>query len=163
MNRLRAVLHRTEGVMDAIMQRVAFAALAAMILIITLQIVFRVFFQALSWSEEAARYLLVWLTFLGAAIAFKHGRHIAVTFVVEALPAPLRRGVRALALLASMLFFGVVAVTGCSYMAMQAAQVSASLRLSMGAVYAVIPAASICMLFYAVIDFLDLFADKEQP
>jgi len=162
MNRLRSILSRAEDVINAIMQRAAFAALVAMLVVISMQIVFRVFFQALTWSEEVARYLLVWITFMGASIAYKHGRHIAVTFLTDALPAGPRRLVRAATIGASMIFFAVVAYTGVKYMSLQSAQVSASLRISMGIVYAVIPFTSLTMLLYGLVDMLDLFLEGED-
>jgi len=162
MNRLRSLLKSLENAVNAIMQRVAFVALVAMLAVITLQIVFRVFFQALTWSEEVSRYLLVWVTFLGASIAYKHGRHIAVTFVVDAMPAPLRRVVRAGAIVAAMVFFALVSFTGYKYMMLQSAQVSASLRMSMGLVYSIIPLSLATMLLYALGDLLDLFLGTDE-
>lgn len=162
MNRLRSFLSSAENVINSIMQRAAFAALVAMLVVITMQIVFRVFFQALTWSEEVARYLLVWITFLGASIAYKHGRHIAVTFVVDALPAGPGRLVRAATIAISMAFFAVVAFTGVKYMNLQSAQVSASLRISMGLVYSIIPLSSATMLFYGLVDMLDLFFKTDE-
>ncbi len=159
MQLLWMLLRRIEDGLNAVMERVAFAALVAMLVVITMQIVCRVFFQALAWSEEVARYLLVWITFLGATIAFKHGRHIAVTFAVDALPGPWRKGARILAVLASITFFVVVARTGYAYMSIQSFQVSASLRLPMSYIYAVIPFSAATMFLYAVSDALDLIFD----
>ena len=36
----------------------------------------------ITWSEEAARYMMVWVTFLGAGYAMGKGRHIGVTMFV---------------------------------------------------------------------------------
>lgn len=68
-------------------------ALLSMVALIFTQVVVRFalpFFGAslsLPWTEEAARYLLVWVIFLGGAIAARHGMLIAVTALIEALPA----------------------------------------------------------------------------
>jgi len=51
----------------------------AMTAIIFLQVIFRYFLlQSLSWSEEVARYLFVWLTFLGASVVARSRSHIMV-------------------------------------------------------------------------------------
>ena len=56
------------------------------------QVVFRyVLRTSLSWSEELARFLLMWLAALSAAYAFKTGSHFALRFVVERFGAPARR------------------------------------------------------------------------
>lgn len=157
-----SILKRVESGIDAVIQRVSFATLAAMIVIITLQIVFRVAFRALTWSEEVARYLLVWTTFLGATIAYRHGRHIAVSFVVEALPPLGRLIARVIAHLSAIAFFLVVIVYGLQYMSIQGFQVSASLRVPMPIIYSVIPISCAIMLFYAVIDLVDLFLREAE-
>ncbi|BBI71452.2 hypothetical protein HAALTHF_13110n [Vreelandella aquamarina] len=83
---LLTLLQRIERGLDAIIQPVVFAGMAALIGVITLQIVSRVFFSAVGWTEEVARFLLVWITFLAGTLAFQRGRHIAVSFAVDALP-----------------------------------------------------------------------------
>ena len=42
--------------------------------------------DAISWSEEGSKYLMVWLTFVGAPIALRHGAHVNIDLLVE-LPA----------------------------------------------------------------------------
>lgn len=149
-------LQRIEHVIDAALRPVVFAGMAALIGVITLQIVSRVFFQAVGWTEEVARFLLVWITFLGATLAFQRGRHIAVTFVVEALPAPLQRVARIAAVLVALGFMIALMVIGYRYMQVQSFQKSASLRLSMTWVYAVIPLCSALMAWYALVDLVGL-------
>lgn len=159
---MRTLLRSIERGVDAVIRRIAFAALAVMILTITLQIVFRVFFQALVWSEEVARYLLVWTSFLGATLAYRRGRHIAVTFLIDALPKKLNVTARLLAYVATIAFFIVIAAVGFRYMQLQSFQVSASLRIPMPTVYVVIPVSAIIMLFYAVRDVIELFAPVSE-
>lgn len=153
------LLKSIERGIDAVIRRVAFTALAGMILTITLQIIFRVLFDALVWSEEVARYLLVWTTFLGAALAYQRGRHIAVTFLVDAIPRKAGTAVRLFAYLAAIVFFAVVLVVGVRYMRLQSFQVSASLRIPMPIVYAVIPISALIMLYYAVLDAIELLVE----
>lgn len=63
---------------------VALAAMAA-------QVVFRyVLSDSLVWSEEVARYALVWSSMVGAAVAYRHGAHVAVTDLVVRLPRPMQ-------------------------------------------------------------------------
>lgn len=149
-------LERLERAIDAAIQPAVFAAMAALIGVITLQIVSRVFFNAVGWTEEVARFLLIWITFLAATLAFQRGRHIAVTFVVEALPGRLQKLARVLAILAGLAFLLALVVIGHRYMQAQSFQKSASLRLSMTWVYAVIPLSAALMSGYALIDLVRL-------
>ena len=165
-------LQWSERALDAVIAPVVFTAMAALIGVITLQIVSRVFFTAVGWTEEVARFLLVWITFLAATLAFRRGRHIAVTFVVDALPGLPRRLARIAALLVSLGFLLGLATIGWEYMQVQSFQKSASLRLSMTWVYAVIPLSAAIMAWYALVDIAGLALgddpmppadDEEQP
>ncbi|MCL7928762.1 TRAP transporter small permease [Halomonas llamarensis] len=152
---LLTLLQRTERGLDAIIRPVVFACMVALIGVITLQIVSRVLFTAVGWTEELARFLLVWLTFLGATLAFQRGRHIAVTFMVDALPARLRQLTRFVALIVVLAFLVSLIVIGYRYMQVQSFQKSASLRISMTYVYAVMPFCSAIMAWYTLVDLLE--------
>jgi TRAP-type C4-dicarboxylate transport system permease small subunit len=85
---------------------------AAMTVIIILQVFLRyLFLFSLSWSEEVARYLMIWASFLGASLAVKYGLHIGVEFVVNRIAAGPKRAVTLAAKL-SMLFFLVLFTIG---------------------------------------------------
>jgi len=155
------LLQRTERFLDAILQPVVFAGMAALIGVITLQIVSRVLFTAVGWTEEVARFLLVWITFLASTLAFQRGRHIAVTFVVDALPGRLRQIARLAALLIVLAFMITLIVIGYRYMQVQSFQKSASLRLSMTYVYAVMPICAAIMAWYALVDIIELLLGDE--
>lgn len=156
---LTGLLQRSERALDAAIQPIVFLGMAALIGVITLQIVSRVFFTAVGWTEEVARFLLVWITFLGATLAFQRGRHIAVTFVVEALPLRLAQLARIAAVLVALGFLIVLIVIGYRYMQVQSFQRSASLRLSMTYVYAVIPLSAAIMAWYALVDIIELIVE----
>lgn len=163
---LLMLLQRTERGLDAIIRPAVFACMAALIGVITLQIVSRVLFTAVGWTEELARFLLVWLTFLGATLAFQRGRHIAVTFMIDALPARLRKLARFVALSVVLALMISLIVIGYRYMQVQSFQTSASLRISMTYVYAVMPFCTAIMGWYTVVDLLEtLIHDTplEQP
>ncbi|WP_336269386.1 TRAP transporter small permease [Vreelandella arctica] len=158
---LLKLLRRIELGLDAIIQPVVFAGMAALIGVITLQIVSRVLFTAVGWTEEVARFLLVWITFLAGTLAFQRGRHIAVTFVVDALPGRLRQIARIAALLIVLAFMITLIVIGYRYMQVQSFQKSASLRLSMTYVYAVMPICAAIMAWYSLVDIIELLLGDE--
>tara|TARA_R110000824_G_scaffold59379_6_gene159497 strand:+ start:2516 stop:3034 length:519 start_codon:yes stop_codon:yes gene_type:complete len=155
-------LKQIERGLDAILQPVVFAAMAALIGVITLQIASRVLFSAVGWTEEVSRFLLVWITFLAGTLAFQRGRHIAVTFAVDALPVRVRQAARIAATLAVLAFLVALVVIGYRYMQVQSFQKSASLRLSMTYVYAVIPLTAALMSWYTLVDLLELLVDGER-
>src|SRR5690606_28631425 len=65
--------------------------------------------EALTWSEEVARYSMVWLSFVGGGLVFRHGGHIAIDVLVRKLPeGALRHVVFGVSQLVILLFLAVV-------------------------------------------------------
>jgi TRAP-type C4-dicarboxylate transport system permease small subunit len=154
------ILNRITTAIDEVVQRIAFVCLVIMIIATTLQIVFRVFFDALAWSEEVSRYMLVWSTFLGATLAYKRSMHISVTFVRESFPPRVRKVLRLLAIVSALVFFAVAFDYALEYMSRQWRQVSAALRVPMPVVYIVMPIS----LFVMILHGLDaLVAELGRP
>lgn len=58
--------------------------LGAATVIVFAQVIMRYFFgNSLSWSEEAARYLFIWLIYIGISYAAKHDKHIKVDMLLN--------------------------------------------------------------------------------
>lgn len=148
--------------LKGILRPVLFAGMAALVAVITLQIVSRVFFNAVSWTEEVARFLMIWLTFAGAALALAEHRHIAVDVLVDRMPGGWRKAIRAVGLIASILFLVALSKIGWDFMNMQSFQKSASLRLPMIYVYAVIPIFGALMALVSIADLVILFGQDEE-
>lgn len=91
--------------------------LAAMSVIIFVNVALRYLTNAsLEWAEEVARYLMIWLTFLGAGPVLRYGGHIAVENLQDALPPPAAVALRALVALLLFAFFGFMVWYGWLYM-----------------------------------------------
>ena len=64
------------------------ACLAIMVILVFGNVVLRYAFNmGITVSEELSRFLFVWLTFLGAIVAFREHGHLGVDMVVSRLPA----------------------------------------------------------------------------
>lgn len=63
------------------------ASLGVMLIFILIQVFFRyVIGQALPWSEEAARFLMLWMTGLMVPTAFRQGGFVAIDMILDLLP-----------------------------------------------------------------------------
>ncbi|MEC3863147.1 TRAP transporter small permease [Mesobacterium sp. TK19101] len=63
------------------------AAITLMVLAILVQVFFRyVLNNALPWPDEAARFMMLWMTGLMAPMAYRRGGFVAIDMLVEALP-----------------------------------------------------------------------------
>ena len=61
--------------------------LAAMVVLVFTNVVLRYLFNSgIATSEELSRWLLVWLTFLGAIVAMREHAHLGVDSLIRALP-----------------------------------------------------------------------------
>lgn len=91
---------------------VSSVVLVAMIVVILIQIIFRLMGNPLSWTEEVARWMLVWATFAGASYAFKNGGLIRVDFFVKKLFKKKGRRITDIAAMMFMIvYFGLLGVS----------------------------------------------------
>jgi TRAP-type C4-dicarboxylate transport system permease small subunit len=104
-----------------------------------LQIVCRIWFRALTWSEEATCFLLVFASFLGTTVAFRRGSNIAVNFILDVLPKPLRKIVMIAIELTGIVFFGVTGWYGAVLCISERMQMASSMPISMAWMYLVFP------------------------
>jgi TRAP-type C4-dicarboxylate transport system permease small subunit len=111
----------------------------------------------LAWSEELSRYLFVWLSFLGASVAFRRGLHLGMEALVNRLPKELRRALRVCGLLAVLGVLGVVCVTGAQLALFVMPQRSPAMGISMGGPYLAVPVGSALMVVHAVADLVELW------
>ncbi|MDR2945130.1 MAG: TRAP transporter small permease, partial [Candidatus Adiutrix sp.] len=94
--------------MNKILCGLMFATFTLMVILTFLQVVFRYAIEMpLAWSEEGARYLFMWATYLGASVAFYENKHINVTLFTDFLNP---RSKAAVLLLADILCLAFLAV-----------------------------------------------------
>jgi TRAP-type C4-dicarboxylate transport system permease small subunit len=118
----------------------------AMVLLVFLQIISRaVFSSSFPWTEEAARFLMIWVTFLGASFAFQYGAHISIEAFVSKLSQSVGKVVQVLGALACIAFFIVMIVKGIEIIDRAMIQRSPALGIPMGYVYLIIPISAIFM------------------
>ncbi len=66
---------------------ISIVAIALMVVAILVQVFFRyVLNNALPWPDEAARFLMLWMTGLMAPLAYRRGGFVAIDMLVVALP-----------------------------------------------------------------------------
>ncbi len=135
----RPLLQVLSDSVNRLSERLLFFLMLLMIGVTTAQVFFRFFFEALTWSEELSCFLLVLASLLGAAVAFKRGSHIAVTFVTQKLPPGLQKGMAVLVNLLGILFFAIVARYGAVLMRTEASQTTPAMMISMSWIYAMYP------------------------
>jgi TRAP-type C4-dicarboxylate transport system permease small subunit len=144
MERMSAVINRCAEVAVCVI-------ISAMAVVVLIEVIFRyVLLLPLFWTEEFARYCLVWSSLLAAGIALKRGEHIAVAFVAERLP----KRIRMAAALGGDIFVATMLVIilwgGIYLVTLTRHQLSPAMRLSMSLPYMAIPTGSAIMLLHVL-------------
>jgi TRAP-type transport system small permease protein len=97
-------------------RHIAWIALALMVVVILLQVFFRyVLNSALAWPDEAARFLMLWMTGLIAPSAYRWGGFVAIDMVPMALPRVLGLVLNLILLLVSMAVIAMALRYGWSH------------------------------------------------
>lgn len=140
--------------------------LAIMAIVVTIQIIFRIFFNALSYTEELSRYLLVWSSLFAASVAYQQGSHIGVTFIKERFQGHWKNIITILIHFLCSLFFLVSIHYGFQLINMQVFQTSPALLIPMRYIYLGIPLSFSVMLFHSLIflweEMIILFKGAKQ-
>jgi len=110
-----------------------------------------------SYTEELARYLLIWIGLLGAAYAAGQKLHLAIDIVPTKLTGRARDRLEIAIEVCVFLFaLGVMVIGGMRLvlLTLRFDQVSAALGVPLGFVYLVIPLSGVLIMVYAVIEII---------
>jgi TRAP-type C4-dicarboxylate transport system permease small subunit len=136
------------------------AILAAMALMVFANVALRYLTdQSILWAEEASRYAMIWLTFIGSGLVLRHGGHIGIDMLQERLPrhAPAIRGV---VFLLMLVFFVLMVWIGARYAMLTWAQTTPVLGIPMGVVYLAMPIGFALMTVHLLLMALPYIRDK---
>jgi TRAP-type C4-dicarboxylate transport system permease small subunit len=116
--------------------------------------------DSLTWSEEVARYAMVWLSFLGGGLVFRHGGHIAIDMLTQKIPPGFaRHAVLALSQLVILAFLGVLLWKGIEMLGNSGYMTTPALQLPMTVPYAAIPVGAALMIYHLVASSILAFVD----
>ncbi|MGI6031135.1 MAG: TRAP transporter small permease [Eubacteriales bacterium] len=139
-------------IFDKLLEGLLSILMIAMAIIVLWQVFTRfVLSNSSSWSEEAARFLMVWIAFLGGAVGIKYGVHIGLDLFYRWVKWPIPRLIIELfAHIACIVFASIWVVQGYLFMQEGMLQDSPAGIVSMGVVYAVIPLAGIVVIINSI-------------
>ncbi len=139
---------------DAILIHILIFLMVALVAAVSWQVVSRYGFSTpSSWTEEVARFLLIWIGVLGAAYAFRTGVHLGLDVLPKKLSGNSAQALKLFTLLAVVFFSVVVLIIGGGGLVVltwELRQYSAVLGLPIAFVYSVIPTAGALICFYAI-------------
>ena len=147
--------------------KVVDAALRALLVVLVVMLVVSIAWQVMSryllddpssWTEELARFLLIWIGMLGASFAFRQRAHLGLELLpqkLEGIPAAV---LRYFTLFVIALFAITVLVVGGSNLVAltwELRQYSAVLGMPIAWVYSVVPLTGTIIVFYCLVQVLE--------
>jgi TRAP-type transport system small permease protein len=127
------MLERALNVLDRGFSALSEALVAAIVLVLTAQIVFRYAFNSsILWSEEVATWCMVWTVYMGAASLMSRWQHVYIPMFVQRLPLSVRPYVIVTAKIATLAtcllvtWYGIVVVDGTYNLTSQSTGISTS-------------------------------------
>jgi len=122
-----------------------------MTLVVATQVFFRyVLNQSLFWSEELARFLLVWLSFLGASVAYRRKAHPGIDVVSSRMPDALRRIFTVVVHIVSITLFVVMIFYGYRFAYFVRLQISPALYVPKWVIFGIVPISGFILMIHGL-------------
>ncbi len=107
------MLRRTERVFVRANQAFIGAMMVTMFALVFTNVVTRYGFGfSIAWAEEVSGFLMIWITYIGAGLALRQGRHVAIELFQDMLPPRMCRAVRTVLGMGIVGFFAFLAYLG---------------------------------------------------
>jgi len=142
--------------LDRIIER----ALITLMILIVLSVSWQVFSRYLlqtpsSTSEEIARFLLIWISMIGAVYCYRTKAHLGLNILTNKMKAKQKKSAELLSHVLVFSFSALVLVVGGSQLvnlSYHPVQTSPALNLPMGLIYLILPMSGLLFCFYAVVE-----------
>lgn len=136
--------------------------------LLVLDVLFQVFSRYLlgasfSWTEEFARFALIWMTILGAAYLNGTQEHLSMDFLYQRLSDPNKRKVSIFIEVLVFLFALIVMVVGglnLVYTTLHLEQLSGTLRIPLGYVYAIMPFSGFLIMCFSTFHIFKIYSNN---
>ncbi len=139
---------------------VAGTILAWMTLLVFMTVIYRYFLlQPISWGEEMARFLFIWLSMFGAALAMKDRAHFTITILTARFPARVRACLDVAIAIAATILLSIVMNKGWGLALLNRNQESPAMGVQMSIAYAAVPLGAALMIVFL---WMDLLIKRQQ-
>lgn len=157
-------MERLKIILDKVLASVCVALFGFLVILVTWQVFTRFVLNDPSVISEAlAGYCFVWLVLFGSAFVFGENGHMAINFVKDKLPKKMKIGSEVFIEIVNIVFVLLVLLIG-GYTAAEIAwsQLSASLQVPVGYLYAALPISGTFTVFYCIFNIY-LILKKKKP
>ena len=136
--------------------------------LLVLDVLFQVFSRyilgtSFTWTEEFARFSLIWMTIVGAAYLNAKREHLSMDFLYEKFSVTNKRRASILIEVFIFLFALIVMVIGGGnlvYTTLHLEQLSGTLRIPLGYIYAIMPFSGLLIMCFSVYHISKIYTNK---
>lgn len=115
MSKIQQVIGQISKACTKLLHYLVIVLLSGMVGVVFFNVIGRYFLNAaIAWSEEISRFMLIWLVFLGAILAYINDEHLGLDILVRALPKRAANVVSVIADLLILYAIGIVVKGGYS-------------------------------------------------
>ena len=140
--------------LDNIIELLLVSILSAMVINVLWQIITRYFSASpSSFSDELARYLMIWLGLIGSAYVSGKKEHVSIDYFLKKLNHKKRVLLNRIIGFTTLFFAFFVMIIGGGHLVfvtIKLEQLSPSLQIPLGFVYSVIPLSGLIIIFYQI-------------
>jgi TRAP-type C4-dicarboxylate transport system permease small subunit len=148
-------LNKINDLVDSISSGISGALLFCMMVVTFVQVIIRLVKGSLPWSEETARYMQVYLSFLGLSVGVKRHKLISVEVLHQALPLPVQNVLNVIIDIFIGVVSAVLAVASINLSRVTMLQKSPVLGIPMGLIYLAVTIGSFLAVFHSVVNVLN--------
>lgn len=131
---------------------------AVMVLTVLVGVFFRyVLRNSLSWSEELARYLMIWAALLSISIGIKDKEHVGIQLIIRNIPIKYARILNFLVNVIILIFLSVLSYKGMFIAIKAIPQLSLGLGISMFWALLSIPVSGVLAIIQQIIQIINSF------
>ncbi|MFB9054191.1 TRAP transporter small permease [Formosa undariae] len=119
--------------------------------------------MSFSFTEEFARFSLIWLSILGAAYLNAKREHLSMDFLYRKWSAETQKKASVAIEVLVFLFAGIVMVIGgfnLVYITLHLNQLSGTLRIPLGYIYMILPISGLIIMMFSVYHISGLLTNK---
>jgi TRAP-type C4-dicarboxylate transport system permease small subunit len=150
LKRLVGAIDKAGEISTGILEKISIIFIFAMCIIMWFQIFYRYILRlGIPWAEEIAKYLMVWMAMLGAALVMWEKGHVAVEFLYDKIPPKIARWVKLLQLIVQIILVFVIMTEGWKYAQTGWRSISPTTKIPRFYPYLSIPVGAALMLFYS--------------
>ncbi len=136
--------------------------------LLVLDVLFQVFSRyvlrtSFTWTEEFARFSLIWMTIVGAAYLNAKREHLSMDFLYQKFSASNKKIASILIEVLIFLFAAIVMVIGgfnLVYTTLHLEQLSGTLRIPLGYVYAILPISGLLIMCFSIHHISNIYTNK---